>query len=45
MPGLVLFMTVIFPLLLVALLVIDLLAPQPTGKIVGPSRSSKSSRS
>jgi len=45
MPWLVVIMTVIFPLLLVALLLIDLLAPQPTGRIIGPSRSNKSSRS
>ena len=45
MPWLVVFMTVIFPLLLVALLVIDLLAPQPIGRIVGPSPRNKSSRS
>lgn len=44
MPWLVVFMTVIFPLLLVALLMIDLLAPQPTGRIVGPSRRNKPPR-
>jgi hypothetical protein len=45
MPWLVVFMTVIFPLLLVVLLVVDLLAPQPTGRIVTLSRSTKSSGS